>query len=216
MKKNVVVFIDRDGTINYDNKYFIGKQKNWKSLVKICPGVFSGMKLINKIQNSKTYIITNQAGVAIKDFPLLTKKRAKEVIDYIIKILENEKIKVDGYEFCPYVTPNYVKQKARGRKFHKKFVKNHYCVKPKPGMILKILKKEGLNRKNTKIYVIGDRVSDVEVALRVGGIGILVPFEKEKKELESMKSLHEKHKKRIYIAKNFIDAARFIVKDSKR
>lgn len=211
-----MIFIDRDGTINYDNKYFVGRQKNWKSLVKICSGVFSGMKLMNKIPDSKTYIITNQAGVAIKDFPLLTKKRAQEVIDYVVKILKGKGVKVDGYEFCPYVSLKYVKEKGQEIKFYKELVGDHYCIKPKPGMIMNALKKEGLTKKNTKIYVIGDRVTDVQVALKVGGKGILVLFDKEKNELEKTNKLKEKYKERIYITNSFMDAARFVVKDSKK
>ena len=82
-------------------------------------------------------------------------------------------------------------------------------MKPKLGMIEKILKKENLSRKDVKIYVIGDRESDVKTALNAKGFGILVPFKNELKEKTKTRKIKNKNK---YIAKNFLDAARLVVK----
>ena len=215
MKKNVMIFIDRDGTLIYDKKYFVGRQKNWKSLIKFLPTVAAGMKLLNKIPNARVHIVTNQTGVAIKDFPLLTKQRASEVVRYIINLLEKKGIKVDGYEFCPYATEDYAKRESQ-YKYYKKMVGNFKCIKPNPGMIFKSLKKEGWNKKNTKIYVIGDRVSDVEAALNVGGTGIYIPFKEEEGEKKLVKELCQLNKKCAHVSKNFLEAAKFIVRDSKK
>ena len=206
MKKKLFIFLDRDGTIDYDKKYHLGHQRNWKSKVRILPNVVKGLKILRKIQGVRIYIITNQTGVAIKDFPLLTEKRARKVCQYILDRLEDKGVKLDGYEICGKASPSYVKKRSNF-KFDKKLVGNFSCIKPKPGMINSILNKEGIKRKDVKIYVIGDRFSDLKTAENAKGFGILVPFKNEPGEKEKAKKLKQK-----YIAKDFLDAARFIVK----
>lgn len=212
MKQNILICIDRDGTLIYDNHYYLGSQKNWKSKIRFLSYVIQGIKIINKkIPEAKLYMITNQTGIAIKNFPLLTIKRAHEVCKYIIKLLKNKQAKLDNYILCPHVLPSYAKRKSEF-KFNKKFVCNCPCIKPNIGMIEKALKKESLREKNTSIYVIGDRASDVHTANNAKGFGILVPFKNEPGEKEKVKKL--KHKN-TYIAKDFLDAVKFIIKREK-
>lgn len=209
--KKILIFVDRDGTLIYDKKCHYGSQKNWKALIKICPGIAQGIKLLRKIPNSKIYMISNQPGVAIKDFPLLTLKRAHEVSKYILNQLKKKNSKIDGYEICQHASPSYVR-KHKQFNFNKKLVDNFSCIKPKPGMINQILKKEKIPRKDVKIYVVGDRESDVKTALNVKGFGILVPFRNQSKEKNKVSKIKSKNK---YIARNFPDAARFISKREK-
>ena len=51
----------------------------------------SGLKLLRKISNSKIYIITNQPGITIKEFPTLTKKMAEEVCNYVLDLLKKKR-----------------------------------------------------------------------------------------------------------------------------
>ena len=74
-------------------------------------------------------------------------------------------------------------------------------------MVYGALKKEGWNKKNTKIYVIGDRLSDVQCGINAGGLGIFVPFGNRSEEFEKVKKIKSKKK---YISKNFLDACKFI------
>ena len=90
MKKQLLIFIDRDGTVLYDIKhsprYYLGRQKDWKAKTRFLKYVVSGLKLLKKsIPEAKIYLISNQPGIAIKDFPLLTKKRANETFRYVLK-----------------------------------------------------------------------------------------------------------------------------------
>jgi len=206
--KKVLIFVDRDGTLIYDKKCYYGSQKNWRSLIKICSGVVLGIKHLRKIPYSRIYMITNQPGVAIKDLHLLTLKKAHEVSRYILNQLKNKNAKLDGYEVCEHASPSYVK-KHKQFTFYKKLVGNFSCMKPKPGMIEKILKKEKLSRKDVKIYVIGDRASDVKTALNAKGFGILVPFRNESKEKSETRKIKNRN---VFIAKNFLDAAKIIIK----
>ena len=208
MKKKLFIFLDRDGTIDYDKKYHLGHQRNWKSKVRILPNVVKGLKILRKIPEAKIYMITNQPGVAIKNFPLLTKRRSEEVCKYILDRLEEKGVKLNGYEVCGKASPTYVKKRYEF-KFNKKLVGNFSCIKPKTGMIDSVLKKEGVKRKEAKIYVIGDRFSDIKTAENAKGFGIMIPFKNEPREKEKVEKLKSKNK---YIAKDFLDTARFIVK----
>ena len=207
-KKNILICIDRDGTMIYDGgSYHLGKQKNWKELIKFLNGVSQGIRELRKINKVKIYMITNQPGPAIKEFPLLDEKKAIEVCEYIMKLLKEKGIKLDGYELCGKASSDYVKKRKNKYTFNKKLVGDFSCVKPKPGMVYNALKKEGWNKEDTKIYVIGDRFSDVQCANNAGGYGIFVPFSNRLEEFEKVKKIKSKKK---YISKNFLDACKFI------
>lgn len=209
--KHVLIFIDRDGTIEYDKKYHLGHQRNWKSKVKLLPNVVKGLKVLKKRPHFKVFLITNQTGIAIKEFPLLTEKRAHEVCQYILDRIEKNGVKLDGYGLCGKASPAYVK-KRRQFTFHRKLVGNFSCIKPKTGMIKSVLRKQRIKRKDAKIYVLGDRASDIKTALNIGGFGILIPFKQEPGHVEKVRKIKTRKK---YIAKDFLDSARFILKREK-
>ena len=204
-----LIFVDRDGTLTFDKKYHLGRQKNWKSLIKFLPYTIQGLKVLNKIPNSRVYVVTNQPGVAVKDFPLLTLKRAHQVNKYVMSLIKKKGIKLYGYEVCEKAHPKYTKKRSEFN-FDKKLVGDFPCIKPKPGMINSILKKEKLKKSDVKIYLIGDRISDVKSAINAKGFGILVPFKGEPYDKKAMKKI-----KNSYVAKNFLDAAKFITKNYK-
>jgi D-glycero-D-manno-heptose 1,7-bisphosphate phosphatase len=210
-KKNTLICIDRDGTLIHDDKYYLGKQSNWKKLLKFHPGVIEGIKILNKIPNSKLYILTNQSGIAVKEFKQLTLKRANEVCKEILIRLDKKNAHLDGYFICPHVPPSYAK-KYPNRKLNKKLVCNCTCIKPKPGMVYKALKDAGLKSSNTNIYVIGDRFYDAKTALNVNGFGILIKSPDEPFQEEKLKKLSKSEIKNTHIANNFLDASKFIMK----
>ncbi len=208
MKKNILVCIDRDDTLIYDHKYFLGHNNDWKKKIRILKGVVSGLKLLNKLPNTVLYMTSNQSGIAI--FQTLTIKRARVVCQYVIDMLKKKGATFNGFIFSQYVTPEYVKQHPQYN-FNPRRVKDDPWAKPHPGMIKEALKRENWKRNNTHIYVIGDRVSDVQSALNIRGFGILVPATTEPHQIDKTRILMKRNKK-IYIAKDFLDAARFIVK----
>ena len=211
--KKVMIFLDRDGTIVYDNKYHLGRQKDWKKKIRFMKGVVSGIKLLNKkLPKAKVYLISNQPGVAIKDFPLLTRKRANEVFKEIVRRLAKKGIKIKGFYLCGHASPDYVKRHPQ-YKFYKKLAdKNCKCMKPNPGMLLSALRKEKLKAKDARIYMIGDRASDAKTVLKLEGTGIVVPFKNEPG--EGAKARKIKSKKR-YIVKDFMQATKIIIKKEK-
>ncbi|MEK6888858.1 MAG: HAD-IIIA family hydrolase [Nanoarchaeota archaeon] len=208
-RKRVLICLDRDGTIIDDNHYFLGSQKNWKNKIRFLPGVILGLKLLKKkLPNALFYITTNQSGIAILDFPLLTEKRANEVNKYLLNLLKRKGIRFNGYESCRYVSPDYVKENSEYN-FDENLIRNDPCRKPNPGMVKTILKKHKLDKRNTNIYVLGDRASDVQTALNISGFGILTPFKRKPEEVKKAKKIKSNHS---YISKSFIDACEFIVK----
>lgn len=57
-----LVCLDRDGTINRDENYFLGSSERWREQVEILPGVAEGIRRLNEIQEIYVFIISNQAG----------------------------------------------------------------------------------------------------------------------------------------------------------
>ena len=210
MKKNILICIDRDDTLIYDNKYFLGHTSDWKKKVKLMKGVVQGLKLLNTLPNTALYMTSNQSGIAI--FPSLTPQRATIVCQYVLNLFKRKGARIDDLIFSRYVTPEYVKAHPKYH-FNPHRIREDPWAKPHAGMIKEALKRQGWIRKKTNIYVIGDRASDVQSALNIRGFGILVPAKTEPHQKRKVLALKSKH---IHITKDFLHAARFIVKREKR
>jgi histidinol-phosphate phosphatase family protein len=209
--KKTLVCLDRDGALIYDEKYHLGRTDDWKSKIRILPTVIEGLRLLRTLPNVAMYVITNQPGVAIKDFPLLTLDRAHEVNRYILTQIAKKGGQIDGYFLCPHANLQYVKKRTNYN-FDEKMVCDCECEKPKSGMVFDALKTEGLTREETNLYVIGDRSSDVETAVNINGTGIFIPFENVPRHIENIKKLNQTN---VYIARDFLDAAKFIIEQNK-
>jgi histidinol-phosphate phosphatase family protein len=216
-RKNILLFVDRDGTLIYDDNYFLGKDNYWKSKIKILPKVVEGMKLLDdKFPNKACrFIITNQPGVAIKDFKRLTMKRAKEVTKEVQHILKRQGAYFDNFVVCGHVTPMYVAEHKQF-KFDKKYIDPMCdCFKPNTGMIEEAAGKKGLDPTKSSVYVIGDRQTDVLTALKAKGTGILIPFENRPGEIEKVKQLKKRFPKQVFIAKDFLEVVKIIISREK-
>jgi len=212
--KKTIICIDRDGTLIYDEKdhLYIGRDDEWKSKVRLLPYVIDGLKLLRTIPESAIYMVTNQPGVAITDFPLLTFERAHEVCKYVVDRIQNKGGRIDGYFLCPHASPGYAEERA-GLNFDDKLICDCNCIKPGLGMVFDALKSENITPEKADVYVVGDRATDVQTALNIGGTGILVPFENQPGEEKKLKEF--KDRSRTYIAQNLLDAAEFIIKGQK-
>ena len=208
--KRTIICIDRDGTLIYDSRehLFLGRDNEWKEKVEVLPNAVEGLKLLNSIKGSGIYMITNQGGVAISDFPLLTVDKAHEVCRYVLKILKDMGGHLHGYFLCPYATPEYVKSRPDVN-FHPHMVSDRPCLKPSLDMVFDVLEAEGISPGNADIYVIGDRASDVQTAINIGGTGILTPFSNEPGEEEKVRKMEPQDQ--IHIAADLLAAAEFII-----
>lgn len=133
-ERKPALFVDRDGTIIEDKGYFYGSDFVLKKeTIKIMKKAQQEGKLI--------IIITNQAGIAKGEF---TEKESIETTEYLIKILKEYGINIDGYYYCPYHEEGIIE----------KYKKNSLLRKPEPGMILKACEDFRIDLKNS--VMIGD------------------------------------------------------------
>ena len=218
--KTPVVCVDRDGTVNRDDNYYLGSSENWKEQVELLEGVVEGITLLNN-RSLPVFITTNQSGVALvgEKFDLLTEERMHEVNRYIVDLLESNGARVEECFACPYVDSAYVvKAVGRGRVVNSDYVRDD-CedLKPRTGMILKAVACLGKRLEDYAVFVIGDRKSDVEIGLDAGGIGNLVASGKtlELGDVEEVKSLAAAFPQRVHIAGDFLGAARYVAESLK-
>ena len=141
--KKPAVFLDRDGTINYDNGY------TYKfSRFKFRPYVLSGLKYLSK-QEYLIFIVTNQAGIAKGKFKLSDLLKLNSQLK---TYLQKKKITLNDIEFCPFHPKATVKIYRKKTSYRK----------PGNSMIKKLQKKWNVNMK--KSFMIGDRKSDKSAA----------------------------------------------------
>jgi len=145
-KKGTAVFLDRDGTVNVDYG-FVAKPED----VKLLPGVVEAIRELNQA-GIPVFIISNQSGVGRGYY---TVDDVKAVNEEIRKQLAEQGAKVQDFYFCPHAPEE-----------------NCECRKPKVGLIRQAMEESNLDLK--RIYTIGDKPSDVELAHNAGGMGTVV------------------------------------------
>lgn len=153
MKKNIAVFLDRDGTINEEVGYLDSLDK-----IKIIPAAYEAIKLINS-NGMKAVVISNQAGVA-KGF--FTEEFVLTANKHLLSLLKEKGAVIDKFYYCPH----------HPREGTGIYLQNCNCRKPAPGMLLQAA--EELKIDLSSSYFVGDRFIDMETAKKVGAKGILV------------------------------------------
>ena len=139
VNKKPAVFLDRDGTINYDYGYTYKFTE-----FKFRPYVIKGLQYLSK-RKYLIFIVTNQAGIAKGKFKL---KDLNKLHRSLKKYLFKKKIKINEIQYCPYHPNGIVK----------KYKKKTGFRKPGNLMIKEIFKKWNIDVK--KSFMIGDRLSD--------------------------------------------------------
>jgi imidazoleglycerol-phosphate dehydratase/histidinol-phosphatase len=146
MKK--VLFIDRDGTliIEPDDEQIDSLEK-----LEFYPGVFSWLSRIAAETDFELVMVTNQDGLGTSSFPEDTFWPAHEKV---IKTFQNERI---------YFTEVHIDKSFPHE--------NKSTRKPGVGMLTKYFS-DDYDLKNS--FVIGDRITDVELAKNLGSKAILI------------------------------------------
>ncbi len=170
MQKPLLIAIDRDDTINEDPGY-LGKEENWQSQIKIFPDVIQGLRLLKERLEveHKLIVVTNQAGVARGYYPCALVEKINQTIDDQLK---KAAIKIDSWQYCPYVDLEYAREK--GLLESNPWVKETVLRKPQIGMLEKAAKSFGRKLDDFFVYVIGDKIVDVLTGINAKGKGILV------------------------------------------
>ncbi len=141
------LFIDRDGTINYEVDYL--------SRVEDLELIEGSAEAIAEAQRAGWIIvvITNQSGIARE---ILNEEDLAELHAAMDVELARAGASVDLYRYCPH-HPSVGKAPYR---------KDCSCRKPKPGMYLEAISMLGIDP--SKSYCIGDSLRDLEAARAAG------------------------------------------------
>lgn len=161
--KRRAIFLDRDGTINYDPGN-LAKIKDFRLLPKIAEAI--------KLINSSEYLaisISNQPMVAKG---LLNIEDVKEINKKMETLLGKKGTKLDGIYFCPH----HPDKGYPGE--NPKYTIQCDCRKPQPGMIKKAQK--DLNIDLTKSWTIGNSERDIIAGANAKVKTILVKKNQEK------------------------------------
>lgn len=148
-----VVFLDRDGVINYDYGY-IGQTER----VTIIPGVIDAINKINEL-GYKIVVITNQSGVARGFFSIEDVTKVNNHINKLIGKDKNNNSLIYKYYVCPHHPEGIIKE----------YRKECNCRKPNPGLIniaIEEFKKDGYIVNKKKSYFVGDKETDMISAKR--------------------------------------------------
>ncbi|MCS7150572.1 MAG: HAD family hydrolase [Caldimicrobium sp.] len=184
MPRYPAIFLDRDGTINEEMGYL-----NHLSRLRILRGVPEALKRLQKA-GFKLFVVTNQSGPARGYFP---KELVYKINTELSRRLKRHGVVIEDFFIC-FHHPN----------------DNCPCRKPKTGLIEEALRRYPID--TNRVYIIGDRLNDVELAKRSGFKGILVLTGYGRGEAEYL--LPQSNIKPDYIAKDLREAADFILKDS--
>ena len=145
--KQKVLFIDRDGTLALEPEDY---QLDALNKLQFYPGVFQYLGRIAKELDYELALVTNQDGLGTESFPEDT---FWPTHDFMLTALKNEGIVFDEI----FIDKSLPADNAPTRK-------------PKTGMLTKYLENSNYDLANS--FVIGDRLSDMQLAQNLGAQGI--------------------------------------------
>lgn len=145
-----ILFIDRDGTLIEEPKDNF--QVDSFDKLKFLPQVNTYLKKIVDETDYKLVMVTNQDGLGTKSFP---EKTFWPVHNLMLSVFETEGIIFDDI----FIDKTFAKDNAPTRK-------------PNTGLLTKYLDASKYDLKNS--FVIGDRLTDIQLAKNIGAKGILI------------------------------------------
>ncbi len=148
MKK--ILFIDRDGTLIKEAPPTY--QLDSFDKLEFYPGMFTYMRKIAEEMDYELVMVTNQDGLGTDSFPEVT---FWPVHNFVMKSLANENIHFS--EVC--IDRTFAKDNAPTRK-------------PATGMLTKYISNPAYDLTNS--FVIGDRITDIQLAKNLGCKGIWI------------------------------------------
>ena len=177
-----VLFIDRDGTLVLEPENY---QLDSLSKLAFYPKVFQYMSKIAQELDFELVMVTNQDGLGTSSFPEDTFWPTQ---NFILKAFENESVTFEEL----FIDRSFPEDNAPTRK-------------PRTGMLTKYLNNSDYDLANS--YVIGDRITDVELAKNLGSKAIFIKNEADlggseisasKEELKNVIALQTTDWKQIY------------------
>jgi len=163
MKK--ILFIDRDGTLALEPENY--QLDSFDKLI-FYPGVFKSLGKISRELDFELVMVTNQDGLGTPSFPENTFWPTHR---FLLKCFENEEIIFDDI----YIDKSLPSDNAPTRK-------------PGIGLLKKYINNKNYDLENS--YVIGDRLTDMELALNLGAKGIFISNDEKLVEMEISENLN--------------------------
>lgn len=142
-----LIILDRDGVINYDREQFIKSPDEWRPI----PGSLEAIARLNHA-GFRVVVATNQSGLGRR---LLDTAALISIHEKLHKALAVVGGRIDAVFFCPHTADA-----------------NCDCRKPKPGMLIDIGQRFGVEL--TGVPCIGDSLRDLQAAEGCGAQPILV------------------------------------------
>lgn len=178
MEQRRYVLLDRDGVINDDSEDFIKSPEEWRPI----DGSLEAIALLNQ-QGYDVVVVTNQSGLArgLFDEAMLTKIHEK-----MHRMLADKGGEIVAIYHCPHGPGSLCD-----------------CRKPKPGLLEQFALDKNVDLKST--YFIGDSLRDIQAAVAVGAIPLLVKTGKGQLTLVNNPNLN------IPVFENLYGAAQYIV-----
>ena len=177
MKK--VLFIDRDGTLALEPADY---QLDAMDKLEFYPEVFTYLGKITKEMDYELVMVTNQDGLGTASFP---EEDFWPTHNFVLKSFENEGVTFDNI----LIDKSFPADNAPTRK-------------PRTGLLTQYLDSEQYDLANS--YVIGDRLTDMELAKNLGAKGLFIAndealgAEEAAKDLEAAIALKTTQWKEIY------------------
>ena len=160
MKK--VLFIDRDGTLIVEPSGDM--QVDSLEKLEFIPGVFRNLYNIQKLLDFELVIVSNQDGMGTSSYPEDTFWPAQQMM---IKAFENEGVKFTNIHIDPSMPSEQSPNRKPGIGMLKDYFSGEYDI--------------------AGSFVIGDRLTDIELAKNLGAKGIFFAPEIRSNELEAKK-----------------------------
>lgn len=153
MMKHRAVFVDRDGTLIREVGYLSRLDQ-----IELLPRVDEAICLLQSL-GLKVVMVTNQSAVARG---IINEQELRRIHQVIGERLAKTGAYLEGVYYCPHhPTEGCAPYRVACQ-----------CRKPKPGMVQRACTDLGLDAGGS--YVVGDQMSDVELAAQVGARGILI------------------------------------------
>jgi len=205
-QKDILISLDRDGTLIYDEEGYFGKSDDWREKIKFYKGAIKVIKTLNNF--ASVIVTTNQIGVARGFYG---PERVKEINEYLDKLIKKDGAKIDGWYFSPYIEKSWAEK--NNLNLNSQWISDSFpeTRKPETGMLKLAAADFGKDLSfYKKIFIIGDSLNDLKMGLNAGGIGIFFENKKNDHLIEQVKSLESANPGRIFRVDNLFSAVKIV------